>query len=410
MTLKNKLIQVCSACWLVVFISGCAHHEFRQAPEGQKSFAEYVEQTRQWIAENRHFATEDHQQEINRHTPFELRPPYPTDKGILLIHGLGDSPWSFHDIAPQLAAQGYLVRTVLLPGHGTKPADMIGVTGQDWYTAVQEQIQLLKKEVPHVWLGGFSTGGNIAVTEASKDKDIKGVVLFSPAVKIRTKLVELVPIADVFMTWLIKPDDKTQGVTPFKYSIVPMDALYAFKQTMDDADKALSENKFDKPSIVMLSEKDSIVNTQALLPLFDKQYTNKDSRIIWYGNKPAGKKLSGRVLQKTAFLPELRIESFSHMSLPFSPKNEWYGKDGKYRYCVIRSQKGYYELCEKAPVVWYGAYGTKDGDKVFARLTYNPYFFEQAKEIVKVLGKGTPYYIPNKIYEKIEPVKVNNGS
>ncbi len=73
------------------------------------------------------------------------------------------------------------------------------------------------------------------------------------------------------------------------------------------------------------------------------------------------------------------------MALTYSPENEWYGRNGKYRYCVNRSTKGYYEKCMAAPEVWYGAYGTVDGDRLFARLTYNPYFFRQLDDIEKLL-------------------------
>ncbi len=88
---------------------------------------------------------DDHEKELTYHTLFEIRPAGKTDKGILLIHGLGDSPWTYRDLATKLAEQGMLVRTVLLPGHGTKPADMIGVTSEDWNKAVQEQIDPVKE-------------------------------------------------------------------------------------------------------------------------------------------------------------------------------------------------------------------------------------------------------------------------
>lgn len=201
----KKILYTALAAGLLV-LTGCASKHPLETPLGQSSFQEYLAETRAWIAENRHFVMDDHEKELTYHTPFEIRPAGKTDKGILLIHGLGDSPWTYRDLATKLAEQGMLVRTVLLPGHGTKPADMIGVTSEDWNKAVQEQIDLLKKEVPNVWLGGFSTGGNLAFSQAAEDPDIRGLILFSPAIEIRTKLVELVPFADLFIDWLRKPD------------------------------------------------------------------------------------------------------------------------------------------------------------------------------------------------------------
>ncbi len=405
--MKSTLYFTLTAALLV--FTGCATKQPLETPLGQSSFEEYEAETRAWIAEKRHFVMKDHEKELDYHTPFEIYPNRKPDKGILLIHGLGDSPWTYRDLAPKLAEQGFLVRTVLLPGHGTKPADMIGVTSEDWNRAVEEQVALLKKDVPNVWLGGFSTGGNFAYSYASKDQDIQGMILFSPALEIRTKLVGLVPIADLFIDWLRKPDKKTQGVLPFKYGTIPMDGLNAFKDTMDSADKALKEKKYDKPVLVMMSANDSIVDTQSLLKLFDKQLTNPNSKIIWYGELPKNiGSLSSKVIAKKTFLPDERIETFSHMALTYSPENEWYGRNGKYRYCVNRSVKGYYEKCMAAPEVWYGAYGTVDGDKMFARLTYNPYFFSQLEEMAKVFNGASSKLAPNSILEKITPVAASS--
>jgi alpha-beta hydrolase superfamily lysophospholipase len=45
----------------------------------------------------------------------------PNGKALVLVHGLGDSPYSFRDIANHLAEQDYLVRAILLPSHGSLP-------------------------------------------------------------------------------------------------------------------------------------------------------------------------------------------------------------------------------------------------------------------------------------------------
>ena len=123
------------------------------------SFDEYAQKTEAMIAENRHFLTDEQQEEeIKANAPFEIRPEQnpETKRGILLVHGLGDSPLSFVDIGKELAERGFLVRTVLLPGHGTRPGDMINVDHKDWQSLVTRQVELLKNEVDEVYLGGFS--------------------------------------------------------------------------------------------------------------------------------------------------------------------------------------------------------------------------------------------------------------
>jgi hypothetical protein len=79
------------------------------------------------------------------------------------------------------------------------------------------------------------------------------------------------------------------------------------------------------------------------------------------------------------------------MSIPFAPDNVWYGENGKYRFCRNGEDKEAYAKCLNltSDEVWYGAWGTKGANRVYARLTYNPYFDEQTKETLKVMEAGS---------------------
>ncbi|NVL31549.1 alpha/beta hydrolase, partial [Pseudomonas syringae pv. actinidiae] len=112
-----------------------------------KSFEDYRQRTVELIRNQRTFQTDDHATELGWNDPRQWTPTGTPKGGVLLVHGLGDSPWSFHDVAQKLADQGYLVRTVLLPGHGTKPQDMLDVRLEQWQQVVREQAQLLSREV-----------------------------------------------------------------------------------------------------------------------------------------------------------------------------------------------------------------------------------------------------------------------
>ena len=130
-------------------------------PLGQSSFAAYQADTKAWVEAHRNYVsktTNERAFELAANLPKEYRPEKPDGRGILLVHGLGDSPWSFSDIATSLAKEGILVRTVLLPGCGTKPADMMAATSEDWQRVVQEQADLLAKEVNAMWMLRFLSG------------------------------------------------------------------------------------------------------------------------------------------------------------------------------------------------------------------------------------------------------------
>lgn len=63
---------------------------------------------------------------------------------------------------------------MLLPGHGTRPEDMLEVRLEQWQQVVREQTQQLSREVPKVYLGGFSTGANLVLDYAYDTKKLPG--------------------------------------------------------------------------------------------------------------------------------------------------------------------------------------------------------------------------------------------
>ena len=116
----------------------------------QPSFAEYQEITEKWLNANRSFVTTDYDREIAMNMPFELSPSHSSDKAILLVHGLGDSPYSFSDIGISLRDRGFHVQSLLLPGHGSKPDDLKQANYDDWQTIVDHYAELLKQEYAEV--------------------------------------------------------------------------------------------------------------------------------------------------------------------------------------------------------------------------------------------------------------------
>ena len=169
------------------------------------SFEAYRQETIQRLEKRRDFQTADRKAELDWNAPREWRPEGQPQKGILLVHGLGDSPWTFHDIGQYLAAHGFLVRAVLLPGHGTRPEDLLHVKLRDWQRVVDEQTKALQKEVKEVYLGGFSLGGDLVLDYAYAHPEIAGLLLFSPAFKSDEPFAWVAPWISWAVPWLLKP-------------------------------------------------------------------------------------------------------------------------------------------------------------------------------------------------------------
>ncbi len=367
-----------------LLLTGCAtqktHPLFiasKAAPINEyTSFAEYVDKTEQMLRANRYFLTENKEQEIQANLPFEVRPKTngPIHKGVLLVHGLSDSPFSFVDIAKALADNGFLVRTVLLPGHGTRPADLLGIDQDDWKNLVAKQMALLKQDVENVYVGGFSTGANLAYSYAVQDPAIKGLMLFSPGFKSDEPLLFMTPFLASITDWL--RETNPDGLTNYaRYSTAPVNALAQYYTTSIDALDALEKRPFTRPVFMVLSEHDSVLDTKYLKKLFDTRFINHQSRLIWYGHTAS--RIEGRTRYIISNIPELRISSMSHMGILFAPHNPYYGINGLERICRNAPDALEADLlaCKNGEPVWYSAWGHDvEGKPFHARLTFNPDF------------------------------------
>jgi len=126
------------------------------------SFDDYAATVRQEVSDSRiPFVVENALDEVILSSPAEFRPgsSCKETRGIaVLVHGLSDSAFSMRDLARTLAADCYIARTALLPGHGTKPGDLLNARLPDWIDTVQFLLRQAATEHDHVIAVGFSLG------------------------------------------------------------------------------------------------------------------------------------------------------------------------------------------------------------------------------------------------------------
>ncbi len=146
---------------------------------GRKMFDEYRQQKLQEI---------ERQSEGYRLPSAPTAHLYPnrTEYSVLLIHGLNDSAYYMDDIAALLHAHGFNVLTLLLPGHGTDTRDMLEVSAEQWRDEVEKGLQIASLVGRKVIIGGFSLGGALSIDAALRRSDIHGLLLFSPAIELRS--------------------------------------------------------------------------------------------------------------------------------------------------------------------------------------------------------------------------------
>lgn len=345
----------------------------------QNEFSHYVKETRQWLETNRVFRSDDRELELSVNAPFELKPAKPNGKGVLLVHGLSDSPYSFVDVGRHLEQQGFVVRTVLLPGHGGKPADLMLPTIEDWLALVHHHTELLAEQVDEVWLGGFSTGANLALVEAYENKRVAGTLLFSPAIDSTKPLDFMAPIAKHFMDWA--DIDPEMSIT--RFDSLTMNGAALYYESAELARDKIKQAPYDKPVLMTLSEQDSVVNNQAVLSYFKERFTHPDKQLVWFGEQDFNHE---KVKRFSMDLPTQRIRSGSHMSVLYVPDNPLYGENGSIRICNNGQTEDKETACNEGAETWFSAFDHTESDKIFARLTWNPYFQQTIDTMLDVLN------------------------
>lgn len=118
--------------------------------------------------------------------PVAFLHPRRTSYSVLLVHGLNDSAYYMADLAEWLHGHGYNVVTVLLPGHGTDTRDMLAASAEQWRAEVAAGLDMAALVGKRILMGGFSLGGILAIDAALRRSDIHGLLLFSPAVRLRS--------------------------------------------------------------------------------------------------------------------------------------------------------------------------------------------------------------------------------
>ena len=390
-SIKGACMLLIAAAGITTLISACTTLEKVSTPIEYVSFDQYQNETRDHLLNNRSFQNPEKEIELDWNAPNEWLPETSSvekpEKGILLVHGLGDSPWSFHDIASELASQGFLVRSILLPGHGTDPSDMLNVTAEDWRETVYQQAQALERDVDgEVYLGGFSTGANLVLSYAYENSKIAGLILFSPGFK-SFSFGWLAPLVSTIRPWIIKPGPNVPSQTAVRYMNVPVNGYAQYYRTSVVAQKLL-EQPYEKPVFMAVAQHDSVLDAEYLLNIFRNSFIHPKSRLIWYGDLSENIKGNSRILVRTDKIPEQRISQFSHMGLLFSPENSLYGRNGSIGICLNSMDRQRTDACEREENPWYSGWGYHEEGKIHARLTFNPYFEWQSSVMISVLNEN----------------------
>lgn len=292
------------------------------------SFDQYVTAARKLISDHRvDLNTELANTIIEANAPFEWR-PYNSEhfkRGILLVHGLYDSPFSVRDIGAHFLKQGFLVRAVLLPGHGTIPGDLLKIHRQDWLDTVANAISSTSAMVDDFYIGGFSLGAALSLIQSHRAHNCRALLLMAPGLKPRHRKAHLLKIIRLF-TWVSQKAKWYQisNQTNYaKYNSHSYNPSYQAYEIMKTAAKIRS----NFPLYIVASEDDETIDTDYVIRYFEQQ-SNPANQMLLYTKTPHDDN-HPRIEKRSSVYPDRNIIDFSHSCIPISPSNPYLGEHGK---------------------------------------------------------------------------------
>lgn len=333
------------------------------------TFTDYQEYCRQLIRQRRpDFATlsEACQQTLlAANTPFEHIPTQPTQQAVILIHGLYDSPCIMQSLAGVFSDQNYLVRSVLLPGHGTDPEDLFTIGFEDWLTACRLAIRLLPANIERLVIAGFSTGALAAHTLALQQEipQLVGLVSIAPALALHAlqgtilKQEPLVHFAKSLTPWYGEAHVADYAKYT-KYAINGAHQVQRLIQHYQQQQQALTV-----PVLYVLSANDKVINSPQVWQQFHAHDQHPQSRCLIYSPGPLNLPTDSRFIVRSSQVPEENILHFSHICLGIAPSHPHYGRHGDYTQALQAA-------LPPGQAVISGEFDAK----TTVRLTYNPDF------------------------------------
>ncbi len=242
----------------------------------------------------------------NWNRSFELEPER-VRGGVLMLHGLTDSPYSVRHLAKIFEAQGFYVLALRMPGHGTVPGALRSAVWQDWMAATRLGARHVREKVSDkqpFYVLGYSNGGALAVKYTMDSLDATDlatpdrVFLFSPMIGVTPfarfsdwhKALSWLPYFEKF-SWL----DVYPEYDPFKYNSFPKAAgeqtFLLTQEIQSQVDQIVEAGKISEvpPLLAFQSLTDATVLTAAIVDsLYDKLTANGSELVLFDVNRLSG--------------------------------------------------------------------------------------------------------------------------
>ena len=196
--------------------------------------------------------------------------------GLVFSHGYMASPAEAERLAHYLFERGINVYLPRLRGHGTDPQALKEVLATDWEQDFARACTAMRQVCDKVFVGGFSTGGLLALIHAGR-YEVDGVIVINSALRLHNlKVAYVVPTLNAFnemiahlhakgiKEWIENPSENLE----INYAKHPLSSVAEMEKVMSLANRSLSSIK--DPILILQGDNDPVVNPESARTIYEQ--------------------------------------------------------------------------------------------------------------------------------------------
>lgn len=257
--------------------------------------------------------------------PFYTKTEQAPKAEALLAHGLWGSPELMRDLAQSLATHHVASRTILMPGHGTSPADLIDIDNNQLYTAMLNRTkEFIRNTSDNRFLIGHSAGALLLSLSAQQlQEDIDGLILYAPAFYFYEEAQSHVKMGNTLLTYL--PGKHHGELNPIFYhtqAIAPINHLFEYIERFKKGPK------IDIPTLLYISDQDEVTDYRGVIKFAKSKFTNLTLAIYTTDVAKQKKKFGSRHKYLYSASPEHKVISMSHFGYFIKWGNPLFSNNG----------------------------------------------------------------------------------
>ena len=200
-------------------------------------------------------------------------------RGVLLIHGFTGSPAEMRLLGEKLAAQGYTILGVRLPGHGTVVQDMEPTGWRHWYGSAVDGWHLLNGLCKEISVVGLSMGGLLALKLAA-DYPVHRLAALSTPIFLANRKIPFLPLYRLFRRFVPKKR-RTYDLEPHYsagYDQTPLASLASLLDLIGSVKADL--NHIHCPTLLVQSRREHTVRPESASFIFE-HLGSTDKKLLW---------------------------------------------------------------------------------------------------------------------------------